>query len=381
MHGFDEFFGSLCHLNAEEAPENRDCPGDRVLANGKTFPEQFGPRGVLHIFANPDGTQRIENIGPLTKKRMETVDQETVDAAEVFIRNAVASGKPFFLWWNTTRMHFRTDVSEENTGLSGPDGDASSDGMVAHDRQAGELLALVDEPGIGNNTVVMSSTDNGPHYCTSPDAGTTPFRSEKNFNREGACRVPTFLGWPGRFPAGETLNGIVSHEDWLPAFSAIAGNPDIAARLRGGVERNGRSYRNCIDGYNQPDCLRGAVARSPRSAFWYVTDDGQGVAARCDDWTVVFLENRGEAFGVRRAPFVELRVPMLFNLRRDPFEKAQHKSNTCNDWFPDRRFVIVPIQALAATFLQTMADYPPGRSPGSFNLSGIEEQLRTNIGT
>jgi arylsulfatase len=193
--------------------------------------------------------------------------------------------------------------------------------------------------------------------------------------------VPTFLGWPGRFPAGETLNGIVSHEDWLPAFSAIAGNPDIAARLRGGVERNGRSYRNCIDGYNQPDYRRGAVARSPRSAFWYVNDDGQVVAARCDDGTVVFLENRGEAFGVRRAPFVELRVPMLFNLRRDPFEKAQHKSNTCNDWFPDRRFVIVPIQALAATFLQTMADYPPGQSPGSFNLSGIEEQLRTNIGT
>jgi arylsulfatase len=380
MHGFDEFFGSLYHLNAEEEPENRDYPADMVLANGKTFLEQFGPRGVLRSFANPDGTQRIENTGPLTRKRMETVDQETVDAAEVFIRNAVAGGKPFFVWWNATRMHFRTHVSEENTGLSGPNGDEYSDGMVEHDMQVGELLALVDELGIASNTVVMYSTDNGPHYNTWPDAGTTPFRSEKNSNWEGAYRVPTFVRWPGQFPAGETLNGIVSHEDWLPTFSAIAGNPDIAAQLREGVALNGRSYRNHIDGYNQLDYLKGTVAQSPRREFWYVNDDGQVVAARYDDWKVVFLENRGEAFGVWREPFVELRAPLLFNLRRDPFEKAQHNANTYNDWFLDRPFVVVPIQALAAKFLQTMVDYPPSQSPGSFNLSRIEEQLRANIG-
>jgi len=380
MHGFDEFFGSLYHLNAEEEPENRDYPGDMVLTNGKTFREQFGPRGVLHTYANADGTQRIENTGPLTKKRMETVDQETVDAAEVFIRNAVASKEPFFVWWNATRMHFRTHVSEEHTGLSGPNGDEYSDGMVEHDMQVGELLALVDELGIGDNTIVMYSTDNGPHYNTWPDAGTTPFRSEKNSNWEGAYRVPTFVRWPGQFPAGKTLNGIVSHEDWLPTFAAIAGNPDITAQLREGVELNGRSYRNYIDGYNQLDYLKGTTADSPRSEFWYVNDDGQVVAARYDDWKVVFLENRGEAFGVWREPFTELRVPLLFNLRRDPFEKAQHNANTYNDWFLDRPFVIVPIQALAAKFLQTMVDYPPSQAPGSFNLSGIEAQLRASIG-
>jgi arylsulfatase len=186
--------------------------------------------------------------------------------------------------------------------------------------------------------------------------------------------------WPGQFPAGETLNGIVSHEDWLPTFAAIAGNPDIATQLREGVELNGRSYRNYVDGYNQLDYLKGTAAQSPRSEFWYVNDDGQVVAARYDDWKVVFLENRGEAFGVWREPFVELRVPLLFNLRRDPFEKAQHNANTYNDWFLDRPFIIVPIQALAAKFLQTMVDYPPSQSPGSFNLSKIEEQLRANIG-
>jgi arylsulfatase len=277
-------------------------------------------------------------------------------------------------------MHFRTHVSEEHTGLSGPNGDEYSDGMVEHDMQVGELLALVDELGIASNTVVMYSTDNGPHYNTWPDAGTTPFRSEKNSNWEGAYRVPTFVRWPGQFPAGETLNGIVSHEDWLPTFSAIAGNPDIAAQLREGVALNGRSYRNHIDGYNQLDYLKGTVAQSPRREFWYVNDDGQVVAARYDDWKVVFLENRGEAFGVWREPFVELRAPLLFNLRRDPFEKAQHNANTYNDWFLDRPFVVVPIQALAAKFLQTMVDYPPSQSPGSFNLSRIEEQLRANIG-
>jgi arylsulfatase len=252
--------------------------------------------------------------------------------------------------------------------------------MVEHDMHVGELLALLDELGIADDTVVMYSTDNGPHYNTWPDAGTTPFRSEKNSNWEGAYRVPAFVRWPGHFPAGETLNGIVSHEDWLPTFAAIAGNPDIKQQLREGVELNGRSYRNYIDGYDLTDYLSGATDASPRHEFWYVNDDGQIVAARYDDWKVVFLENRGEAFGVWREPFVELRVPLLFNLRRDPFEKAQHNANVYNDWFLDRAFVIVPIQGLAAQFLQTMADFPPSQSPGSFNLSGIEAKIRAGMG-
>jgi arylsulfatase len=380
MHGFDEFFGNLYHLNAEEEPENRDYPKGMVLANGKTFEEQFGPRGVLHTWANGDGTQKIEDTGPLTKKRMETIDDETVNAAIAFIRDQTAAGTPWFVWWNGTRMHFRTHVRAEHTGISGPSGDEYHDGMVEHDMNVGQLLDLLDELGIADNTVVMYSTDNGPHYNTWPDAGTTPFRSEKNSNWEGAYRVPTFVRWPGHFPADVTLNGIVAHEDWLPTFAAIAGAPNIKEQLREGVDLNGHHYRNYIDGYNQLDYLEGKTEESPRHEFWYVNDDGQVVAARYDDWKVVFLENRGEAFGVWREPFTELRVPLLFNLRRDPFERAQHNANTYNDWFLDRAFVIVPIQSLAAKFLQTMQDYPPSQSPGSFNLSAIEEKLKTGMG-
>jgi len=380
MHGFDEFFGNLYHLNAEEEPENRDYPKDLVLANGKKFVDQFGPRGVLHSWANADGTQKIENTGPLTKKRMETIDDETLAAAKGFITNQHNAGKPFFVWWNATRMHFRTHVRAEHTGISGPSGDEYHDGMVEHDMDVGELLKLLDDLGIADNTVVMYSTDNGPHYNTWPDAGTTPFRSEKNSNWEGAYRVPCFVRWTGHFPAGKTLNGIVAHEDWLPTFAAIAGAPDIKEKLRDGLDLNGRHYRNYIDGYNLLDYLEGKTPDSPRKEFWYVNDDGQVVAARYGDWKAVFLENRGEAFGVWREPFTDLRVPLLFHLRRDPFEKAQHNSNTYNDWFLDHVFVIVPIQALAAKFLQTMKDYPPSQSPGSFNLSKIEESLRANGG-
>jgi arylsulfatase len=380
MHGFDEFLGNLYHLNAEEEPENRDYPRDRVLKNGKTFLEQFGPRGVLHTWALPDGTQKIENTGPLTKKRMETIDDETVAAATAFIKKQQAEGKPWFVWWNGTRMHFRTHVRKEHLGISGPSGDEYHDGMVEHDMNVGQLLKLIDDLGVADNTVVMYSTDNGPHYNTWPDAGTTPFRNEKNSNWEGAYRVPAFIRWPGKFPSGKTLNGIVSHEDWLPTFAAIAGAPDIKEKLRKGVELNGRSYKNYIDGYNLTDYLTGKAKESPRHEFWYVNDDGQIVAARYDAWKAVFLENRGQAFGVWREPFIELRIPLLFNLRRDPFEKSQHNSNTYHDWFLDRAFVLVPIQGLAAKFLETMKEFPPSQTPGSFNLTKIEEQLKSSAG-
>jgi arylsulfatase len=369
MHGFDEFVGSLYHLNAEEEPENIDYP------KNAEFRKKFGPRGVLKCKADGKGGQTIENTGPLTKKRMETIDDETVAAAIDFIKRQKAAGQPFFVWWNGTRMHFRTHVKAEHKGISGQD--EYSDGMVEHDMHVGQLLKVIDELGLTENTVVMYSTDNGPHYNTWPDAGTTPFRGEKNSNWEGAYRVPTFVKWPGHFPAGTTLNGIVSHEDWLPTFAAIAGDTDVKERLLKGTTINGRTYKNYIDGYNQLDYLTGKVKESPRNEFWYVNDDAQIVAARYQDWKVVFLENRGEAFGVWREPFVELRVPLLFNLRRDPFEKSQHNSNTYNDWFLDRPFIIVPIQGLAAKFLMTMKEYPPSQSAGSFNLSKIEEQLRS----
>jgi arylsulfatase len=269
-------------------------------------------------------------------------------------------------------MHLRTHVRAEHRHKGN---DEYTDGMIEHDGHVGELLKLIDELGIANDTIVQYSTDNGPHYNTWPDAGTMPFRSEKNSNWEGAYRVPCFVRWPGHFPAGETLNGIVSHEDWLPTFAAVAGAPDIIEKLKTGVELNGRKYRNYLDGYNQLDYLSGKAKASPRNEFIYVNDDGQIVAMRWDAWKAVFLENRGMAFGVWREPFIEIRVPLLFNLRRDPFERAQQNSNTYNDWFMDRVFVLVPLQQMAGKFLMTMKEYPPSQRPGSFNLEKVQKAI------
>jgi arylsulfatase len=386
-HGFDEFFGNLYHLNAEEEPENEDYPRDLVLKNGKTFLETFGPRGVIRAWATDRddstthprwgrvGKQKIEDTGFLTKKRMETVDDETLAAAKDFIKRQHKAGKPFFCWWNGTRMHFRTYVKEELRGISGQD--EYSDGMVEHDMHVGELLDLLDDLGIANNTVVMYSTDNGPHYNTWPDAGTMPFRGEKNSNWEGAFRVPAFARWSGKFPANVTLNGIVSHEDWLPTFAAIAGTPDIKEKLKKGVTLNGRKYRNYIDGYNMVDYLSGKTKESPRSEFWYADDEGRFVAARYQDWKLVFLANRAETMALWREPFVELRAPLLFNLRRDPFERAQHNSNTYNDWWMDRTgFIFPPVAGLLAQFIMTMQEYPPSQKSGSWNINQIMEQLK-----
>jgi len=369
-HGFDEFMGNLYHLNAEEEPENRDYP------KNPEFRKKFGPRGVIKSTAGG----KIEDTGPLTKKRMETVDEETLAAAMDFIQRQHKAGKPWFTWWNGTRMHFRTHVKKDHIGISGPSGDEYQDGMVEHDMHVGKLLKLVDDLGIADNTIVFYSTDNGVHFNTWPDAGNTMFRSEKNSNWEGAYRVPAFVRWPGKFPAGKTLNDIVSHEDWLPTFAAAAGDPDIKGKLAKGTQLIGRTYRNYIDGYNQLDYLTGTAKESSRKEFIYVNDDGQVVAMRYDAWKAVFLENRGQAFEVWREPFTELRVPLLFNLRRDPFERAQHNANTYNDWFLERAFVCVPLQGLAAKFLMTMKDFPPSQSPGSFNLEKIQKQIERAAG-
>ena len=374
MHGFDEFLGSLYHLNAEEEPENRDYPRDMKLANGKTFLEQFGPRGVLKCTADGKGGQTIENLGPLTKKRMETIDEESLAAAKDFISRQAKAGQPFFCWWNGTRMHFRTHVKEEHIGLSAQD--EYGDGMVEHDLHVGELLKLIDELGLADNTIVQYSTDNGPHYNTWPDAGTTPFRGEKNSNWEGAFRVPCFIKWPGKFPAGVTLNGIVSHEDWLPTFAAVAGAPDIKEKLLRGAELNGRSYKNHIDGYDLTDYLSGKTQESPRKEFIYLNDAAEVVAIRVNYWKAVYLENRAEQLQVWREPFVHLRLPLLFNLRRDPFEKSQHNSNTYHDWMIDRAFVLVPLQAVASRFLLTLKDFPPSQKPGDWSLDSLEKQIK-----
>ena len=372
MHGFDEFFGNLYHLNAEEEPENEDYPGDMVLKNGKTFRETYGPRGVIHSWADGKGGQRIEDTGPLTKKRMESIDDETVAATKEFIKKQVDAGKPFFTWWNGTRMHFRTHVKEERRHKGN---DEYTDGMIEHDMHVGQLLDYLDELGIADNTIVFYSTDNGPHYNTWPDAATTVFHGEKNSSWEGAFRVPAFIRWPGKFEAGKTLNGIVAHEDWLPTFAAIGGNANVSEQLKKGVNLNGRSYRNYIDGVNQLDYLTGQVEESPRKGFIYVNDAGEIAALRYEDWKAMFLENRASHLQIWLEPFVELRAPYLINLRRDPFEKALYGSNTYYDWYIDRAYILMAMQGYAFNFLKTFKDYVPSQTAGDWSLSKTQKQI------
>jgi arylsulfatase len=374
-HGFDEFFGNLYHLNAEEEPENEDYPGDLELPNGKTFREQFGPRGVIHSWAQPDGTQKIEDTGPLTRKRMETVDDETAARAIEFIKEQEQAGKPWFVWWSGTRMHFRTHVKEELRGISGQD--EYADGMVEHDRHIGMFLDTLDALGVADNTIVFYSTDNGPHMNTWPDAAMTPFRGEKNTNWEGGWRVPAMVRWPGKIEAGSWSNEIVHHMDWLPTFLAAAGDADIKAKLKkGGVESIGRSYKVHLDGYNILPMLTGETERSPRKEIFYFSDDGDLTALRYADWKLIFMEQRAEAtLQAWIEPFIPLRLPYIVNLRRDPYERALLTSNTYYDWLIDRAYLLVPAQAYVGKFLETFQEFPPRQKPASFSLDQVMEKL------
>jgi arylsulfatase len=376
-HGFDEFFGNLYHLNAEEEPENEDYPGDMVLADGRTFKEAFGPRGVIHSYA--DG--RIEDTGPLTKKRMETIDDETVNAAIDFIKRANAEGTPFYVWWNGTRMHFRTHVKDELRGISGQD--EYADGMVEHDMHVGQLLDLLDELGIADDTIVHYSTDNGPHMNTWPDAAMTPFRGEKNTNWEGGWRVPSMVRWPGKIEAASVSNAIMHHMDWLPTLLAAAGTDDIKDRLKeGNVRAIGRKYKVHLDGYNFLPYLTGEAEKAPRNEIFYFSDDGDLTALRYNDWKLIFLEQRVEAtLQAWAEPFVPLRVPLIFNLRRDPYERSQKTSNTYYDWMLDRAYLLVPAQAYVGQFLSTFQEFPPRQKAASFSLEQVMDALSESVGS
>ena len=371
-HGFDEFLGNLYHLNAEEEPEDEDYPGDMVLQDGRTFAEAYGPRGVIHSYA--DG--RIEDTGPLTRKRMETVDDETAEAAIRFIRDAHAAGTPWFVWWNGTRMHFRTHVKPELRGISGQD--EYADGMVEHDMHIGLFLDLLDELGIADNTMVFYSTDNGPHMNTWPDAAWSPFHGEKNTNWEGGWRVPAMVRWPGRIEAGSVTNEIVHHMDWLPTFAAAAGVDDIKEDLLDGYSSSAldRDYRVHLDGYNILPLLTGQAEESPRKEIFYFSDTGDLTALRYADWKLVFMEQPSDA-GLRAwiDPWMPLRVPLIFNLRRDPFERAIETSNTYYDWMIDRVFLLVPAQQYVASFLRTFQEYPPRQKPASFSIDQVMQML------
>ena len=369
LHGFDEFFGNLYHLNAEEEPEDPDYPKD------PEFKKHFGPRGVLHSWADGKGGQRVEDTGPLTRKRMETIDDEVTEHALRFIDDAHKAGKPFFLWYNTTAMHFRTHRAEKHNGKSNGQGEYN-DVMVAHDEHIGQMLKKLDELGIAEDTVVMYSTDNGVHYNSWPDAGITPFRSEKNTNWEGGWRVPAFVRWPGKLKAGTVLNGIVSHQDWLPTLLAAAGEPDIAAKLREGHKAGDGTFKVHIDGLNMLPYLTGEAKESPRQFFFYISDDGDILAIRMQDWKVVLMEQLAKQLACWFVPFVKLRAPKMFNLRRDPFERADENSNTYWDWVISHAYVVYAMQAIVAKQIEAFAAFPPRQKPASFNLDAVLRTLQ-----
>ncbi len=363
-HGFDEFYGNLYHLNAEEEPEHEDYPKDPA------FRKEFGPRGVIHSYA--DG--KIEDTGPLTKKRMETVDDDTSDRAIEFIKKAVKDDKPFFIWWSGTRMHFRTHVKKELRGISGQD--EYSDGMVEHDMHIGKFLKVLDDLGIADNTIVFYSTDNGPHMNTWPDAAMTPFRSEKNTNWEGGWRVPSAVRWPGKIKAGQWSNAIMHHMDWLPTFLAAAGDPEVKEELLDGYEAIGRDYKVHLDGYNFLPYLTGETEESPRKEVFYFSDDGDLTSLRYEDWKLIFMEQKAETtFRAWIEPFVPLRLPLIVNLRRDPYERGMKTSNTYYDWMLDRVYLLVPAQTFVGEFLATFKEYPPRQKAASFSLDQVMEQL------
>lgn len=367
-HGFDEFFGNLYHLNAEEEPENPDYPKDPA------FKKQFGPRGVIHSFS--DG--RIEDTGPLTKKRMETFDEEVNAKAIDFMTRAKQADKPFFIWWNSTKMHIFTHLKEGVAGKTGLG--IYADGMVEHDRQIGELLAKLKELGLEENTIVMYSTDNGAEAFTWPDGGTTMFRGEKNTQWEGGFRVPTLIRWPGVIKPGTVINEVVAHEDMMPTLLAATGDTTVKEDLLKGEVVGGNRYKVHLDGYNLLPALKGE-SEWPRKEFIYWTDDGNVAALRYGNWKATFLKQNAHGMHVWQRPFEELRAPTLTNIRMDPFELAQDIGMDYDRWYLEHMFMIAPAGAYVAQWLQSFREFPPRQKPGSFNLDRVMEAVTSLQGS
>ena len=388
VHGFDEFYGALYHLNASEEPEQPDYPKDPA------FLAKFGPRGVLDCKATTVddatvdprfgkvGKQTIKDTGPLTKKRMETVDDDFAARSVDFIKRESKAGKPFFVWVNFTHMHFRTHTKPESIGQSGRWQSEYHDAMIDHDKNVGTVLKALDDLGIADNTIVMYSTDNGPHMNSWPDAGMTPFRSEKNSNWEGAYRVPAMVSWPGHIKAGTVDNGIVSHLDWMPTLLAAAGVPDVKEQLLKGMKVGDTTYKVHLDGYNLLPYLTGQATEDPRKEFFYFGDEGDLMCLRYDNWKFVFSEQRSPGtMGIWAEPFTPLRLPKLYNLRMDPYERADITSNTYWDWLISHAFVFVPAQAVVGDFLATFKEFPPSQKTGSFSINKVVEQLQQGAGS
>ncbi len=362
-HGFDEFFGNLYHLNAEEEPEHPDYFKDPELR------KKYGPRGVIK--ATADG--KIEDTGPLTRKRMETVDEEFLAATQDFIDRAHKADKPFFVWFNPSRMHFYTHLKKESQGVTGLG--IYADGMVEHDGHVGELLKKLDDLGIADNTIVIYTCDNGPHYNEWPDGGISPFRGEKNTNWEGGYRVPAMIRWPEKIAAGKVSNEIMSMQDWVPTIMAAVGESDIKEKLKTGVQVGNMKYKVHLDGYNFLPYMTGEQEKGPRKEFFYFNDDGQLVATRFQQWKLVFGEQRKHYFDVWSEPFVWLRVPKIFNLRSDPYERADTDSNNYRTWWIRHAFLLVPAQDFVGNFLKTFQEFPPRQKPAKFNMDEVMMML------
>jgi arylsulfatase len=376
MHGFDEFYGNLYHLNAEEEPEHRDYPSEKDFPG---FRKKFGPRGVLDCKADGKGGQTIKNTGPLTRKRMETIDDDIADRACEYIERQHKAGKPMFVWVNFTHMHFRTHTKPGSMGQAGRWMSEYADAMIDRDKNVGTVLKKLDDLGIADNTIVMYSTDNGPHMNTWPDGAMTPFRNEKNSNWEGAYRVPCMVRWPGKIKAGSVSNQIMSHLDWMPTLLAAAGDAGVKEKLLNGHEVGGNTYKVHLDGYDFLPQLTGKDEKGPRAAYFYFSDDGDLTAMRYDNWKFVFAEQRAPGtLRVWAEPFVKLRLPKIFNLRLDPYERADVTSNTYYDWMIDRAFLLVPAQQIVANFITTFKDFPPRQKAASFSVDQVLEMLNTS---
>ena len=369
-HGFDEFFGNLYHLNAEEEPEQPMWAA--MTKNDPAFAKSYAPRGVIKSAA--DG--KIEDTGPLTKKRMETIDDETTAAAIDFMQRQVRANRPFFTWMNTTRMHIFTHVRESMRGQSGMPDNEYADGMVEHDGDVGKLLKALDDLGVANNTIVIYTTDNGPNQFSWPDAATTPFRSEKDTNWEGAFRVPAFIRWPGKIKAGTVSREIVSGLDWFPTLLAAAGDTGIKDKLLKGTPIGDKTFKVHLDGYDQLPYLTGQQPKGARTEFAYFDDDGALVAYRLEDWKVVFCEQKKPGgFPVWYEPLTCYRIPKTFNLRMDPYERADIASDQYDDWRMKTPFITNRLIFHATDFLQTFIEYPPSQEPASFTIDQVVREV------